>query len=100
MPVYRYRCPECGHEFEERHKLNEMPDECPECEHEQVQRLITDAPTHAKGALTHAGDGYRATAEQLRDKWKEETPRLRKRLRDKLGEDVVKKIPTLNMDND
>lgn len=47
--------------------------------------------------LTHAGDGHRASKEQLQDKWREETPRLRKQLAEKLGEDAVKSVPTLNM---
>lgn len=100
MPVYRYRCNVCGHEFEEIHHFEDDLPECSECESEDVKRLIVSAPTFAKGIETHAGDGYRATKEQLRAKWAEETPKLRKKLRDKLGEDVVKRIPTLNMDNE
>lgn len=100
MPQYDYRCKACGYEFSERHSINEAASECPECESEDVVRRITDAPTHAQGVLTHAGDGHRASAEQLRDKWREETPKLRKKLRDKLGEDAVKKLPNLNMDID
>lgn len=100
MPVYQYRCPQCNHEFETVHGINDEKPECPECEFEDVKRLIVDAPAHARGVLTHAGDGYRATREQLRAKWQEETPRLRKKMRDKLGEEAVKKIPTLNMDID
>jgi putative FmdB family regulatory protein len=99
MPVYQYRCQDCGTEFEELHTFEQTVSECPECESENVQRLITTAPTFAKGALTHAGDGKRASKEELQRKWAEETPKLRKKLRDKLGEDVVKQIPTLNMDS-
>lgn len=98
MPQYDYRCKTCGYEFSERHGINETADECPECESADVVRLITHAPTHAQGVLAHPGDGRRASAEQLRDKWREETPKLRKKLRDKLGEDAVKKFPNLNMD--
>jgi hypothetical protein len=47
--------------------------------------------------LALAGDSRRASKEQLRDKWAEETPKLRKKLVDKLGEDVVNRnAPTLN----
>ncbi len=99
MPMYRYRCQECGTEFEEMHTFEQTVSECPECEAEDVKRLITTAPTIAKGVLTHAGDGRRASKEELQRKWSEETPKLRKKMRDKLGEDVVKQIPTLNMDS-
>lgn len=100
MPVYRYRCQACGHEFEETHAMNESAFDCPECESEDLQRLITDAPTIAGGMLTHPGDGRRATPEQLRDKWREETPKLRKQLRDKLGDDALKNAPLINPPDD
>lgn len=98
MPLYDYKCPECEYRFEARHGFSESAPPCPECGHEEPKRVITTAPTHAKGMLTHAGDGHRASKEQLKDKWREETPKLRKQLRDKLGEDAVKSIPTLNAD--
>ncbi len=47
--------------------------------------------------LTLAGDSQSASKEQLEAKWAEETPKLRKKLVDKLGEDVVNRnAPTLN----
>jgi hypothetical protein len=50
---------------------------------------------------TDAGSSGKATKEQLRDKWAEETPKLRKKLVDKLGEDQVNKhLPTLNTSYD
>lgn len=98
MPVYDYRCETCGYEFTETHVMNAPLPECPECESSAVKRLITSAPAHAKGMLAHAGDSRRSSQEQLRDKWREETPKLRKKLRDKLGEDAVKDIPSLNTD--
>lgn len=98
MPVYRYRCDECQHEFEELHAIDAAVPDCPECDAESVKRLIVSAPTIARGVLTHAGDGRRASKEELQAKWREETPKLRRKLSDKYGEDVVKHIPTLNMD--
>ena len=97
MPLYQYRCEDCGHEFEQMHSFaSEMP-ECPECESEHVKRRITTAPTIAKGALAHPGDGKRATKEQLQQKWAEESPKLRAKMRDKLGDEAVNSIPSLNM---
>ncbi len=97
MPLYQYRCDDCGHEFEEIHSFASALPECPECESAHVKRLITTAPAITKGALAHPGDGKRATKEQLRDKWAEESPKLREKLRAKLGDEAVNSLPTLNM---
>lgn len=97
MPLYDYRCPECGNAFQAKHGFNDAAPPCPTCGQAEVQRLIKTAPTQSKGILTLAGDSRRASKEQLQDKWAEETPKLRKKLVDKLGEDVVNRnAPTLN----
>ncbi len=100
MPLYDYKCPTCEHRFSARHGFDDAEPACPACGAHSTIRIITSAPSVAKGMLAHAGDGYRASKEQLRAKWAEETPKLRKKLRDKLGEDAVKSVPTLNMDID
>jgi len=99
MPRYNYRCTNCDHYFEAQHGFNDPEPVCPLCASE-VRKAIDSAPTFAQGALTHAGDGFRASKEQLRDKWREETPKLRKKMRDKLGDEAVNNIPTLNHDFD
>ena len=98
MPKYDFRCADCGETFEQFVKMSDDTPRCPDCESLNVERLITSAPSVAGGMLTHAGDGKKASQEELKDKWREETPRLRKKLRDKLGEDAVKDIPSLNQD--
>ncbi|MBZ0283037.1 MAG: zinc ribbon domain-containing protein [Anaerolineae bacterium] len=97
MPMYDYRCQACHKPFQAKHGFNDPAPKCPECGHAEVKRLIVTAPTLAQGILTLAGDSRRASKEQLQDKWAEETPKLRKKLVDKLGEDVVNRnAPTLN----
>ena len=91
MPAYDYKCPECNHRFESRHGFHESAPSCPVCGHAAPQRVISSAPTVAGGMLTDAGDSRRSSKEQLHDKWSEETPNLRKKLVDKLGEDMVRK---------
>lgn len=94
MPLYDYRC-EQGHEFEARHGFNDPAPACPVCGAAKVQRLITSAPATMQGM--NASPGKNATKEQLRDKWAEETPKLREKLVSKLGEETVNKYaPTLN----
>ncbi|MCC7448511.1 MAG: zinc ribbon domain-containing protein [Anaerolineae bacterium] len=94
MPLYDYECDTCGARFEAQHGINEPMPPCPNGHH-TVHRLITSAPRMLRGMA--APVSYRASKEELRDKWAEETPRLRKKLTDKLGEDTVRKLGgTLN----
>lgn len=98
MPRYDYKCAACGHRFEARHGFNESAPDCPECGNEEVVRVIAQAPTVAGGMLTPAGDSRSSSKEQLQDKWAEETPKLRKKMIDKLGEETVRKnAPSLFM---
>jgi putative FmdB family regulatory protein len=101
MPLYDYHCPECDSRFEMRHGFDDHAQACPNCGFVEVQRVITRAPSVSGGLMTHAGDGQRASKEQLQGKWQEETPRLRKKLVDKLGEDTVRQnAPSLFMNSD
>ena len=96
MPLYDYKCAN-GHPFEARHGFNDPAPACPVCGATQVHRVITSAPSVMQGMNANAGSGSTATKEQIQAKWAEETPKLRKKLVDKLGEDVVNRnAPTLN----
>jgi putative FmdB family regulatory protein len=88
MPRYDYECDECGTVFEARHGFDDPVPPCPEG-HTTVHRLITTAPRVLRGMAAPVSKN--ATKEELKDKWAEETPKLRKKLSDKLGEDVVSK---------
>lgn len=97
MPLYDYHCESCGHRFQVKHGFNDPIPICPACAADTVRRVILAAPTVAQGILTLAGDSRGASKEQLEAKWAEETPKLRKKLVDKLGEDTVNRnAPTLN----
>ncbi len=101
MPLYDYRCVACGKQFEARHGFDDPSPLCPMCGQAQVQRLITTAPAVMGGMVTDAGSGGKSTKEQLQNKWAEETPKLRKKLVDKYGEDRVNRnLPTLNTSYD
>lgn len=100
MPMYDYRCKNCGHEFTETHGFDETALECPECESEDIERVIKGAPTFARGMLTPAGTSRKSSKEELRDKWQEETPKLRKKLRDKLGDSATQNLPSFNSDDE
>lgn len=101
MPRYDYQCLDCEQTFELRHGFVEPPAPCPHCGSQRLEKRITTVPTISRGIMTHAGDGYRATKEQLQDKWREETPKLRQQLVSRLGEDTVSRMaPSLNTNYD
>ena len=52
MPLYDYRCQECGHLFEQRHGWDEHAADCPACASASVQRQL---PTFA--VIGRAGSG-------------------------------------------
>lgn len=42
MPIYAFRCAECGHEFDRLQKLSDPdPDACPNCGAHAVSRQVT-----------------------------------------------------------
>lgn len=93
MPLYDYRCTECGHIFEAKHGFDDPAPVCPACG-SMVQRIIITVPRVAKGMA--ADLGRNPTKEQMQDKWAEETPKLREKLVSKLGEETVaRNAPTL-----
>lgn len=89
MPRYDYTCDTCGVVFEAKHGFDDPAPACPNG-HTTVHKLITTTPRVLKGAAALASKN--ASKDELRDKWAEETPRLRKKLVDKLGEETVNRI--------
>jgi putative FmdB family regulatory protein len=91
MPLYDYRCPICGAQFEARHSFTAAAPACPQCGTPEPQRIITTVPRALKGMAADASSGGKASKEQLQAKWAEETPKLREQLTKKLGEDTVRR---------
>ena len=65
MPMYEFRCRECGERFEELRNLSE-PDsgvECPKCGGGRVERLLssfaTSGPSSSSGGATGGSCGPR-----------------------------------------
>jgi putative FmdB family regulatory protein len=57
MPLYEYRCVDCGNEFEVMQKFSDEPiAECAECSG-RVEKLISRSSFQLKGGGWHA-DGY------------------------------------------
>jgi putative FmdB family regulatory protein len=56
MPIYEYRCLDCGHQFELMQKFSDPPAEtCTSCSG-TVQKLISRSAFHLKGSGWYATD--------------------------------------------
>ncbi|MBM7622551.1 FmdB family zinc ribbon protein [Sporohalobacter salinus] len=56
MPIYEFRCKDCGYEFEALcGSNNERPDCCPECKAQELKKLLSTFS--AKGPTISSGDG-------------------------------------------
>ena len=50
VPIYEYRCPDCGHEFEQLQRMSDDPiTDCPECSMSGVKKLISRTSFVLKG---------------------------------------------------
>jgi putative FmdB family regulatory protein len=57
MPIYEYRCAECGFQSEYLQKVTEPPrTTCPECGKETFRKLLTAAGFQLKGSGWYATD--------------------------------------------
>ena len=69
MPLYDFRCRQCGHSFEAQLPYGELPP-CPVCGHEPADRVLSPfAGPFTVGLRGHAArrsDGTRAAREEQR----------------------------------
>ena len=57
MPIYEYRCADCGHEMEAIQKISADPlTSCPQCGSEGLKRLISQTSFMLKGGGWYATD--------------------------------------------
>lgn len=50
MPIFDYRCGQCGHAFDALQKLDEAPlTKCPECGRNALEKLVTAPAFQVKG---------------------------------------------------
>jgi putative FmdB family regulatory protein len=61
MPIYEYRCAECGHQGEFLQKISEPPlSTCPACGKPTFRKLVSAAGFQLKGSGWYATDYARA----------------------------------------
>ena len=57
MPIYEYRCKECGHKLEALQKLSDAPLlTCPSCGKDALSKLVSAAGFQLKGSGWYATD--------------------------------------------
>ncbi len=57
MPIYEYRCQNCGHEMEAWQKMNEAPlVQCPTCNKDGLRKLISSTSFQLKGTGWYVTD--------------------------------------------
>jgi putative FmdB family regulatory protein len=50
MPIYEYRCENCGHELEKIQKFSDAPlTDCPNCAQPSLKKLVSAAAFQLKG---------------------------------------------------
>ena len=57
MPIYAYKCADCGHEKEVLQKIGAAPlTDCPDCGHPSMAKMVTAAGFQLKGSGWYATD--------------------------------------------
>jgi len=74
LPLYAYRCTQCGHKFEKIQNFSAEPEtECPKC-HGQLERPLTAPRLHFKGAGWYVNDYAAKGSEPASDSGSESKP--------------------------
>jgi putative FmdB family regulatory protein len=68
MPIYEYRCAECGHQEEHLQKVSERPlTKCPACGKKAYKKQLTAAGFQLKGSGWYATD-FKSTSKKPAEK--------------------------------
>ena len=69
MPIYEYKCAECGFQKEFLQKLSDAPlKDCPECGKSALSKMVTAAGFQLKGSGWYATDFKHGQAKKEADK--------------------------------
>ena len=74
MPIYEYRCEECGHELEALQKMSDAPlTVCPECGQSRLKKILSAAGFRLKGSGWYETDFKSGKKKNIHDSGKSET---------------------------
>ena len=83
MPIYEYKCQNCGHSFEQLQKITDKPlRNCPKCKKLKLAKLISNTSFQLKG------NGWYATD------FKDKKPKKEAKKDKKTNNDNVKEVKT------
>jgi putative FmdB family regulatory protein len=75
MPIYEYRCDDCGHELEAMQKMNDAAlTDCPECSKPALRKLVSAAGFRLKGGGWYETDFKGGSKPNVEDSGKPSTP--------------------------
>ena len=75
MPLYAYRCTQCGHKFEKIQNFSAEPEkECPKC-HGVLERPLTAPRLHFKGAGWYVNDYASKSSEPAPESGSDSAPK-------------------------
>ena len=94
MPVYTYRCDNCGIQFDEKEGFNDPTKTiCPECEEESLHRVYRPVGIVFKGSGFYATDNRSPSGKESRKKDKEESAPKSDKKEKKESEKKAESIP-------
>lgn len=68
MPIYEYRCQDCGHEMEKLQRMSDAPlVDCPACAQPALKKLISAAAFRLKGSGWYETDFKKEGKRNLAD---------------------------------
>jgi putative FmdB family regulatory protein len=68
MPIYEYRCENCGHELEQIQKISDPPlVDCPACGQPTLRKQVSAAAFRLKGGGWYETDFKKANQKNLHD---------------------------------
>ncbi len=75
MPIYTYRCENCGVQFERQQSYTDNPlKTCPECRKKTLKKVITPSKIIFKGSGFYSNDYKSPSGDVPRSSKKEESP--------------------------
>ena len=74
MPIYEYRCENCGHEYEALQKMSDAPlVTCPECHQDGLKKVLSAAGFRLKGGGWYETDFKSGNKKNVHDSGKKES---------------------------
>jgi len=68
MPIYEYRCEDCGHEMDALQKISDKPlVDCPECGKPALKKLVSAAGFRLKGGGWYETDFKKGNKKNLHE---------------------------------